>query len=461
MFLTRRSLLVCFLALSTLGWSQAPAAKADVEHPNVERMEQIIQADVSAKTFMGSALVARGNQIILNKGYGSADLEWNLPNSPTTKFRLGSLTKQFTAACVLLLEERGKLRLSDPIKKYLPDAPAAWDAITIHHLLSHTSGIPNLTAFPDYESTKTLPTTPEKTIARFRDKPLDFPAGDRFAYSNSGYIVLGTIIEKVSGMPFARFVQENLFTALGMANSGYDSPDAILPQRASGYVHGPKGLGNAPYIDMSIPFAAGGLYSTTEDLLKWQQALASGKVVNPASFEKMTTVVQGTYGYGLNIATTKGHKQIAHGGGIEGFNAFLAYYPGDPTKTEDRLIVIVLANVNGSAPQNIAARLAAIVHGETVVLQGERKQIAVPLKVLAEYVGSYRAGGFAFTITLEGDQLMTQASGQQKIPIFPESESKFFLKIVDAQLEFFRDATGKVTHAVLYQNGRELKAMRE
>jgi len=421
-------------------------------------MEQLIQADVSAKQFMGSVLAARGNEIILSKGYGSADLELNVANTPATKFRLGSLTKQFTAASILLLEERGKLSVNDPIKKYLPDAPAAWDGITLHHLLSHTSGIPDFTGFPDYRSTEGTAQTPEQLIARFRDRPLDFPTGDRFAYSNSNYIVLGKVIEKISGMPYAGFLQENIFTPLGMTSTGYDSNSAIIPLRARGYVAGPKGFANASYIDMTIPFAAGGLYSTTEDLLKWEQALTTGRVISAASFAKMTTPVKVDYGYGLIIATGKdGHKIISHGGGIEGFNTYLMYFP------DDQLTVAVLANMNSRAPQTLAARLAAVAHGETVVLASERKAIAVSAKVLSDYVGNYKTPNpnFSIAITLHGDQLMTQATGQGKLPLFAESESKFFLKVVDAQVEFFRDATGKVTHLVLYQNGRELKATRE
>ncbi|MCU1287417.1 MAG: beta-lactamase [Acidobacteriales bacterium] len=465
----RRSVAACVvvIVMCGVGWSQQPAAltasakakasSASASAPDIARMEQIIQADVAAKTFMGSVLVARGNDVLLSKGYGSAVLEWNVPNSSTTKFRLGSLTKQFTAASVLLLEERGKLSVNDPIKKYLTDLPATYDNVTIHHLLSHTAGVPNFTALPDYEATKTVAQTPAQLIARFKDKPLDFPVGDRFSYSNSGYIVLGALIEKVSGMPYAQFLQENIFTPLGMKDTGYDVATVVTANRATGYVPGAKGLSNAPYLDMSIPFSAGGLYSTTEDLLKWEQGLMTGKLLSPASFTKMTTPVKREYGYGLIISTTKdGHKMISHHGGIDGFNTFLAYYP------EEKLTVVVLGNVNGTAPQVIGSRLGALARGETVVLQGEHKQVAVPAKVLADYVGKYRAAPtFAIDITQDGEKLISQATNQGKLQIFPESESKFFYKVVDAQLEFFRDPSGKVTHLILYQNGRELKAVRE
>src|SRR5271170_7480261 len=203
--------------------------------PDPARMEQVIQSYASKKQFMGSVLVARGGDILFDRSYGDANLEWDIPNSPSTKFRLGSITKQFTAASILLLEERGKLSVNDPVKKYIPDAPAAWDKITIFNLLTHTSGIPNFTSFPDYRSQEPFDTTPEKLVARFRDKPLDFQPGEKFSYSNSGYVLLGYLVEKVSGESYSKFVQENIFGPLGMKDSGYDLNSAIIPHRAAGY----------------------------------------------------------------------------------------------------------------------------------------------------------------------------------------------------------------------------------
>jgi CubicO group peptidase (beta-lactamase class C family) len=254
----------------------------------VARLDQVVQSYVSSKQFMGTVLVGR-DKIVFSKGYGFANLEWNIPNSPQTKFRLGSITKQFTATCILLLEERGKLNTGDPIKKYMPDAPAAWDKITFFHLLTHTSGIPSFTGFPNYRSLEPFPITPEKLVALFRDKPLEFQPGEKWNYSNSGYVLLGYLIEKISGEPYAKFVQENIFTPLGMKDSGYDSNKAIIPHRASGYTPGANGPENAGFINMTIPFSAGSLYSTTEDLWRWEQGLFGGKVLTQASLRKMTT----------------------------------------------------------------------------------------------------------------------------------------------------------------------------
>jgi len=422
---------------------------------DIARMDQVVQSYVNNQSFMGSVLVARGSQVLLNKGYGSADLEWNIPNSPTTKFRLGSITKQFTAASILLLEQRGKLNINDPVKKYLPDAPAAWDKITVFHLLTHTSGIPSFTSFPDYAKLEPFPTTAEQLVARFKDKPLDFAPGEKWSYSNSGYVLLGYLMEKITGGSYEKFVSENIFVPLGMKDSGYDSNSAVIAHRASGYVHGTNGFENAGFIHMSVPHAAGALYSTTEDLLKWEQGLFGGKLLSAASLEKMTTPFKDNYACGLQVETKGGHKAIEHGGGIEGFNTELAYYP------EDKMTVVVLGNVNGQAVVDIATKLAAMAHGEAVTLPSERKEIKVDPKILARYVGTYElAPGVNMLITIDGDQLSEKLGSQATYPIFPESESMFFLKVVEAEIEFLKDSSGAVTSLVLHQNGRDQKAPR-
>jgi CubicO group peptidase (beta-lactamase class C family) len=420
---------------------------------DVSRMDQVVQSYVADKTFMGSVLVARGNEILLNKGYGSANLEWNIPNSPDTKFRLGSVTKQFTAASILLLEERGKLKTDDLVKKYLPDAPAAWDKITIFHVLTHTSGIPNFTSFPDYRSQEPFDTTPEKLVARFRDKPLDFEPGEKFSYSNSGYVLLGYLVEKISGQSYAKFLQENIFGPLSMKDSGIDSNSAIIPRRAAGYTPEKGEPVNAGFIHMSIPFSAGALYSTTGDLLRWEQGLFGGKVLSAASLAKMTTPFKDDYAFGLTVATQDGHKRIQHNGGIEGFNTALAYYP------DDKLTVAVLSNINGAAPDQMYLKLAAVAFGAQVKLPSERKEITVAPKILEQYVGTYEmAPKIKMMVTLANGQLNAQMSGQGELPLFAESETKFFYKAVDAEIEFGKD--DKVPYLVLHQNGRDMKAPR-
>jgi CubicO group peptidase (beta-lactamase class C family) len=420
------------------------------------RMDQIVQNYVANHQFMGSVLVARGSQVLLSKGYGSANLEWEVPNSPNTKFRLGSITKQFTASSILLLEERGKLNINDPVKKYVPDAPPTWEKITIFHVLTHTSGIPSFTSFADYPKLEPFPTTAEQLVGRFRDKPLEFQPGEKWNYSNSGYVLLTYLIERISGTNYEQFVRENIFAPLGMQDSGYDSNSAMIPHRAAGYTHNNDKFENAGFIHMSVPQGAGALYSTTEDLLKWEQGLFGGKVLQAASLEKMTTPFKNNYAFGLQVDTVGGHKIIDHGGGIEGFNTELAYYP------DDKLTVVVLGNVNGNAPQEIARKLAAINHGETVTLPSERKEITLDTKVLSRYVGAYQmAQGPAMLITLENNQLSEKLGNQPAFPIFPQSETMFFVKVVDAQIEFSKDESGEhASQLTLHQNGRDIVAKR-
>lgn len=432
-------------------YAQAPATDPTI------RMQQVIQSYVDNKTFMGTVLVVKDGKTLINQGYGSADLEWNIPNTPTAKFRLGSITKQFTATSILLLEARGKLKIDDPISKYLPDAPPAWQKITIYNVLTHTSGIPSFTGFPDYSATEWKDTTPAELVARFRDKPLDFEPGSKFFYSNSGYVLLGYLIEKISGQTYADFLQQNIFTPLGMTNTGIDSNAAILPQRAQGYSPSPNGTHHAGYISMTIPFSAGALYSTTGDLLKWEQGLFAGKILSPSSLAKMTTPFKENYAMGLTVVTRDGHKRIAHGGGIEGFNTALEFYP------DDKLIVIVLGNLNGGAPDQISASLGKVALGQAVTLLSERKAIAVSPAVISDYVGTYQlTPTLNNVISLKDGHLVTKLGNQPELELVPESETKFFLKVVDAQVEFFRDpTTHAVTHLTMYQNGNTHDAKKQ
>ncbi|NIJ19936.1 CubicO group peptidase (beta-lactamase class C family) [Sphingomonas naasensis] len=439
------------ISLLALTVCAAPALAQDAN-----RMQQVIALDADKGEFMGAVLVARDGQLLLDRGYGSANLEWKIPNDGDTKFRLGSVSKQFTAAAILLLQERGKLSLDAPLKTYLADAPAAWEKVTVRHLLSHTGGIPNFTGFPDYEKTKGLPATLDSLIARFRDKPLDFQPGEKFAYSNSGYILLTAIVEKASVQPYAAFVADNIFKPLGMGDSGYDSHAAVLSHRASGYTPSPHGVVNTDYIDMTIPQGAGALYSTTHDLLKWNRGLFGGKLLKPDSLKAMTTPVKDNYALGLFVANADGATVINHGGGIEGFNTWLGYDP------DRKLTVVVLGNLNGGAPNRIGKSLMTLARGGPVVLPGERQAVAVPPEKLREYEGVYElAPTFAITMRVEGDKLMTQATGQDAFELFAEKPDRFFLKVVDAQVDFTRDAAGKVTGLVLHQNGHDAPAKRK
>src|SRR6266853_1671927 len=418
-------------------------------------MERAVDLRASAGQFMGSVLVARDGRVLLSKGYGEADLDWKVPNSPTTKFRLGSITKQFTAACILLLEERGKLSIGDPVKKYLADTPAAWDQITIFNLLTHTAGIPNFTDFPDYRSKQARPATPEELVARFRDKPLEFAPGAGMHYSNSGYVLLGYLIEKVSGQSYQQFLQDNIFTPLAMKDSGYDVNAQVIARRAVGYAPGPKGPVVAEYLDMSIPFAAGGLYSTTEDLLRWEQGLFGGKVLSAASLAKMTTQFKEHYGFGLAVNTAgNGEKLIEHGGGVNGFNTKMLYLP------EQRLTVIVLANLNGRAADDIASDLRKIALHEKGTLLSDRVAVRLSRAQLARVAGPYKfEDGEVLIVSRHGDHLETGGAGPA-LQLYAQSALRYFARTEDAHLAFEPDAQQRITGVTMERRALMQHAVR-
>lgn len=419
------------------------------------RMGEVVKAHAARDRFMGSVLVARDGEVLFEQSCGWANLEWKIPNTAATKFRLGSVTKQFTAAAILLLVERGRVKLDDPLSKYVPTAPESWRPVTVEQLLTHTGGVPSFTNEREYRTWKLRPLTPAEVMALIADRPLEFTPGERFRYSNTGYILLGWIVALASGQPYEDFLREHVFRPLGMNDSGHDSNTAVIPQRAAGYVPGAKGLTNAPYIDMHVPGGAGALYSTTGDLLRWTQGLFGGKLLQPASLERMVTPAKDSYAFGVGVNTVRGRTVIAHSGGIEGFNARLAYYP------ESKLTVVVLANVNGGAGMQIARDLAALAFGDDVTLPAERKEIALGTALLQRYAGVYQlTPQITNTVRLVDDRLTAQLTGQPEFPLFPESESRFFLKVVDAQVEFFSDDQGRVTHLVLHQAGREQRAQR-
>jgi CubicO group peptidase (beta-lactamase class C family) len=352
----RNSFTIALLAVPTVAAilvSSLRGAEPDLGAKLVELME--VRSRRGA--FSGAVLVARHGAPLLRRAYGMANLELDVPNTPETRFRIGSLTKQFTAAAVLLLQEEGKLDVRQTVKAYLSDAPRTWDEVTVRHLLTHTSGIPDYSRFPDRERAVRQPVSPEGLLARFKDRPLEFKPGARFAYSNSGYAVLGRIIEELSGTSYGTFLRDKIFTPLAMNDSGYDDARLILKHRASGYSRRPQGTENAGFVDMSNPYAAGGLYSTVDDLLKWDRALASGALLSKPSEEAMFTPYLQDYGYGWRIVSTFGRRMVAHPGGIEGFSSHIRRYP------DDGVCIVVLSNVDGTPAAELGTALAAVVFG--------------------------------------------------------------------------------------------------
>lgn len=435
----------------------APALQAQ----DAARMEQVIAEQ--ANSFMGTVLVAQDGQVILDKAVGDANIEWDIDNTTDTKFRIGSVTKQFTAVLILMLAEEGKVELDAPIKTYLADSPASWDKVTVRHLLHHTSGIPNVTDFDDFQTQKYLPKTPDEMIAHFASEPLEFEPGTKWDYSNSGYLLLTRVVEQASGTDYESFLRTRILNPLGMANSGIDSAAAILPKRAAGYSSAENGVGNADYVFMGIPRGAGAMYSTTGDLLKWQQGLFGDQLLKPQSLAAYLTPVDldmggGGQKYALGVVVSRDADSTlySHSGGIEGFNSWLGYDP------DRKITVAVLANLNGGAATKIGGELMTLARGGQVQLASERVEMSTDLATVSQYLGTYAlAPTFKITITQDENGLVAQATGQQAFPLFKEAEDLFFLKVVDAKIRFERNAEGTITGLTLLQNGMEMPATRE
>jgi CubicO group peptidase (beta-lactamase class C family) len=452
----RRNSAVALVSVFTFAVAFGMAQTKD-EAATKARLEQIASSYTPNSAFMGTVLVLEGDHVLLDKGYGMANLEWQVSNAPDAKFRLGSLTKQFTATLVLLLQQDGKLNINDPVSKYMPATPPAWAKITLANLLGHTSGIPSFTGFKEFSTWSMNPHTPEEEIALFKDKPLDFDPGSKFDYSNSNFIVLGAVIEKVSGKKYSEMLRERIFDPLGMKDTGLDSDDLVLPKRAEGYRPGPHGLEVARSESMTIPWSAGALYSTTGDLLKWERGLFGGKILNADSLKLMTTPGKGDYGFGVFIQTRDGVRVVSHGGGIEGFNTHLAYAP------EKQIAVVVLGNVNGGGPDSMGGQLMDAVLGKPVVLASERKAVPISKEESAKFVGVYDlAPTFSLTIAISGDHLTAQGTGQPAIELMYEGvkdgHPNFFVAPVNAEIEFVPDASGAITSLILHQGGQNVPA---
>ncbi|HEV7684837.1 MAG TPA: serine hydrolase [Pyrinomonadaceae bacterium] len=358
--------LLILLALLAL---QAPicAQRKAAQQPKAAKIDAVMSLYHKYGQFNGAVLVADNGKVVYKKGLGLANMEWNVPNETDTKFRLGSITKQFTATLILQLVEQGRIKLDGKVSDYLPDyRQDTGGRMTIHHLLSHTSGLPNYTALPGFfANISRNPFKVDDFVKQYASGDLEFEPGSKFNYSNSGYFLLGDIIEKVTRKPYEQVLKEKIFDPLGMKNSGYDHYGTILPKRAEGYVKTPNGYQNAAYLDMSIPYAAGSLYSTVEDLFLWDQALYGEQILSTASKELMFKPNLENYGYGFGIRKTSlGPNKIAvpvieHNGGINGFNTIIVRLIG-----EKRLIVLLDNTSQGRYLDGIALAITNILYAQ-------------------------------------------------------------------------------------------------
>ncbi|MEW6437896.1 MAG: serine hydrolase domain-containing protein [Pseudomonadota bacterium] len=413
----------------------------------------LIAPYVAADLFAGGVLVAQNGVPLLRDGFGLADREWSIAHRPTGKFRLGSLTKQFTATLVLQLMERGQLALDDRIAQHFPDAPATWADVTLFHLLTHTSGIPSYTSLPHFFAQEARrDRSPREIIALTEKMPLEFPPGSAFKYNNGGYVILGHIIELITGRRYESILQDNILDPLGLKNTGYEHDAAIIPERVPGYRFKNGQIEKAGFLAMSVPHAAGSIYATLDDLLIWQRALVAAKPFSPASAALMFKDHGHGYGFGWGIQEQFGRRQFVHAGGINGFSVVVSYYP------DDDLFVAVLANIQAAPVQKIARDLAALHFG----LDEEKSTLVLDAALLADYVGIYRlASGRPLRVTQDGARLFAETGDYGRQDLRAIDDQTFAGRLVDWELRFAADGVEQAQSVILVRDGTEMKGVRE
>ncbi len=548
-----------------------------------EKVDGLVSKYNDYELFNGSILVANNSGVIIEKGYGPANIEWNIANTPDTRFRLGSVTKQFTSMLIMQLVKNGKVKLDAKVTDYLPYyRHDTGSKVTIEMLLTHTSGIPSYTSAPDFGKTSILHYEPDEFIKQHCSGNLEFEPGSRYLYNNSGYFILGAIIEHVTGMRYEDALHKFILDPLGLKNTGYDHFQTIIPQRATGYDKTFIDYQNSAYLDMSLPYAAGSMYSTVGDIYKWDKSLQTEKLL-PADFMKMIfepRVATGKqfYGFGWTIGKLKIGEDsvttISHNGGINGFVTRNFMIP------EKNIFVILLNNTSGAPLNDICGQIINILtnqefdypkkpannhivlykeikskgihaalsdyiekknnddsqkiseawmnslgyqlmkenlleealavfklnvaehpesynvydsYGEALLKQGDKKNAAANYKksvelnpgnqngievlkelgvnpgiktdlklspkILKSYAGNYQlAPNFFIEVSVNEDRIFAQGTGQPKNEIFPKNETRFYLKVVNAEIEFQKDKNGEVTGFTLYQNNRQMPA---
>ncbi len=423
MTILKHLLILLLLSLPLLSFSQNLEEKFD------SLLEEKYKPDGPGAT----VLISKKGKIIYHKAFGMANMELETPMKTDNVFEIGSITKQFTAVSILMLMEQGKLTIEDEITKFIPDYPTNGKKITIHHLLNHTSGIKSYTSM-NLSEIAAKDMTPKELIDYFKNEPMDFDPGEKWSYNNSGYIILGYVIEKVTGQTYEDFVEQNIFKKLQMNNSRYGHKGEIIKNRASGY-QTRDGYVNANYLSMTLPYAAGSLMSTVEDLSKWQTGLNTNILIKKETLQKAHTnypINNGdltNYGYGWLTYDINGVLAIQHGGGIFGYTSYEVYIP------EEDVFVATLTNCNCNSPGNVTKRIAAIAIGKP--FPTAETAIHIPNNELEKLIGVYEFEDKAVRIiTLEGNQLYSKREGSTPFKIFPKTKSIFFFEDSFSEYEF-------------------------
>jgi len=390
-----------------------------------------------------TALIYKDGDIIYRKAFGMANMELQVAMKPESVIEIGSITKQFTAVSILMLAEQGKLSIDDEITKFISDYPTNGKTITVHHLLNHTSGIKSYTGMPNFIDFAREDHSPEDIIDFFKNEPMDFDPGEKYLYNNSGYILLGYIIEKVSGQSYPDFIADNIFNPLQMNNSYYGSKTKLIQNRAEGYSPAEGGWQKALPLSMTWPYAAGALMSNVDDMLLWHKAIHNNTLIKAESRAKAftnTTLNNNdptNYGYGWAINEINGTSSIEHGGGIFGYTTAGIYVP------DENVYVIVLTNRDGSHPGELATKVAAHALGKPY--GSNDSKVSLTDAQLKKWIGNYAFDQDVLrSITFEAGQLLSQREGGDKSPISPISENEFI----------FED--GLATYKFAMENGKRI-----
>ena len=418
------------------------------------RLDTLITAYARLHKFNGAALVAKNGTVLLDKGYGLRSAADKTPNDPTSIFQLGSITKQFTSAIILKLQEEKKLSVKDKLSKYFPKYPKG-DSISIEQLLTHTSGIYNYTNDGNFMANEiTKPASREKIMALFENKPLDFSPGTGWNYSNSGYSLLGYIIEIVTKKPYEQMVRDYIFTPLQMTHSGFDFTHLAVPEKTTGYsLLDNKTSNTAPIVDSSISFSAGAIYSTTGDLYKWHKALENYSILSKEQQEKAYTPIKNNYGYGWGVDSIDGKRNVGHGGGIPGFITNITRVPADD------VCIIVLSNASDQSVGKISQDILKLLYNKPYELPKERTAITLPQEKLKEYTGEYELRPeLHVVISVKDNLLIAVPTNQSPKELYAEKVDFFFENKDDVQVEFTRNDKKEVDGFVLHQGGANIRS---
>ena len=436
------SVAIAMLCAFVPGFTQELASKLDT----------LISAYNRLYKFNGSVFVEKNGTILLNKGYGYRNAGDKVLNNEQSVFQLGSITKQFTSAIIMKLQEERKLSVKDKLSKYFPQYPKG-DSITIEQLLTHTSGIFNYTTDENFMANEiTRPANRERIMSLFKDKPLDFSPGTSWNYSNSGYSLLGYIIEAVTKRPYEQVVRNYIFDPLQMSHSGFDFTHLNSKEKAKGYLKlNDRDTIIAPIVDSSVSFSAGAIYSTTGDLYKWHQALEKNIILSKAQQEKAYTPVRNNYGYGWGMDSIEGRRRVGHGGGIHGFTTNISRVP------EDDICVILLSNASDGSLGDITGSIFSILYNKEYQLPKQRTAVKVPSESLSQYEGEYEIRpDLHVIISIKDGELLASPTGQTPDILYAEKEDFFFVKTEDIQVEFIRNDKKEVESFILHQGGSKI-----